>query len=124
MSEQTKRQNEITRRQFAQAAATAAAAAAVSNQAIAQIEKATPVKSPATAPGESQLSPAARAEGERKLQAIIQQYGSRLNAEQRTDLRRMLMQQQKSLQSLRAYALHNWDEPATVLHLGSSGERQ
>jgi len=73
-------------------------------------------KPAAAAPGghEPQLSPAARAEAEAKIQNLLRKYGDRLNDEQKAEVRKSILQGQESLEKLRAFPLENSDEPATV----------
>ncbi len=68
-------------------------------------------------PEPPKLSEESRAEVEAKVSAIFRKYGSRLSAEQKTDVRRLVTEAQKSLESLRAFPLDNADEPATPLKL-------
>ncbi len=112
----------ISRRQFARSAALASAAAALPGKVFAQAEKttATPVKPPAEEG--PQLSPAARAEAEQKIQWILQRYGSRLSDAEKPDIRRLVLQGQKSLEDMRAFPLDNGDAPALVLKF--TGEPQ
>ncbi|HEX2327112.1 MAG TPA: hypothetical protein VHN74_00200 [Candidatus Angelobacter sp.] len=62
----------------------------------------------------SKLKPQAQAEVEAKFANIVRKYGSRLNDEQRLDIRRSLAETQDGLEKLRAFVLENGDEPATV----------
>jgi hypothetical protein len=50
-----------------------------------------------------------------RVHAILSKYGSRLNNEQKSDVRRLAAETQKSIDKLRSYALDNSDQPATVL---------
>ena len=112
---------EISRREFARGAALAAVtAAALPTSMLGQAEKTPPKPEPVQAPA---LPPSAQAEADRTLQAILAKYGDRLSAQQKSDLRRLVAQQQKSLETLRAFALDNGDQPATVLHLPGLEER-
>jgi ABC-type sugar transport system ATPase subunit len=82
---------------------------------IAQTEKtARPLKPP---PEEENLSAAAKAEAEANYRVLLEKCGARLNTEQKTDVHRLLMQQQKSIEAVRAFKLENRDEPSLVLHL-------
>ena len=110
----------LSRREFARNLTIAAVAAGIPVQVGAQEQK------PATAPAppkpaapnpaeaEPKLSPAARAEAEAKIQNILRKYGDRLNEEQKADVRKSMLSTQDGVEKLRAFALENWDEPATV----------
>lgn len=65
----------------------------------------------------AKLSPAAQAEVEMKIKNIFRKYGDRLNDEQKADIRRAMAEAQEGLEKMRAYALDNSDQPATVLQL-------
>jgi hypothetical protein len=106
----------ISRREFAcEVAALTAAAALAPTTIAAQTEKAaTP---PKPLPQKEGLSTAAKAEAESNYQALLQRYGNRLNSEEKKDVHRLLIQQQKSIESLRGFSLENGDEPSLVLHL-------
>jgi len=60
------------------------------------------------------LSPAAQAEVEMKAASLFRKYGSRLNEEQKTDIRRILAETQDGIEKMRAFVLENADQPATV----------
>lgn len=118
----------ISRRDFARRAALAAAAvAAAPRELLARPEaepgsrvRLSPADSGALSPQESpgpQLSAESRAEVEAKIQEIFRRHGSRLSEEQKKDIRRLVTEGQKPLENLRAYALENGDEPATVLKI-------
>lgn len=107
----------ISRREFARRAALGAAvAAAAASELILPVALASPSPRPMPPVAEEpKLSPEARAEGEEKISAILRKYGTRLSEEQKTEIRRMVMEGQAPLETLRAYPLENSDEPATVL---------
>lgn len=111
-----KKNSLLSRREFARDVAVVAAAAAIApSSVVAQTEKAaTPLKPPPEGEG---LSSQARAEASMNDRALLQRYGSRLDEAQKRDVHRLLMQQQKSIETLRAFTLVNADEPALVLHL-------
>jgi hypothetical protein len=111
-----KKASGVSRREFACEIAALTAAAAIAPLTVAaQTQKAaTPLKPP---PEEEGLSAAAKAEAEQNYQAVLQRYGNRLNSEQKKDVHRLLMQQQKSIEAVRSYSLANGDEPSLVLHL-------
>ena len=62
----------------------------------------------------AKLTPQAQAEVESKFANIIRKYGSRLNDEQKLDIRRSLAETQEGLEKMRQFELENGDEPATV----------
>jgi hypothetical protein len=64
-----------------------------------------------------ELSPTARIEVEQNYKSLMDRYGNRFSDEQKKDIHRLLVQQQKSLDAVRAFPLANGDEPALVLHL-------
>lgn len=104
----------LSRREFARGATLAALAVSFPTELKGQ--QGTPAK-PETAAAEeceSQLSPAARAEAEAKIQNVLRKYGDRLNEEQRAELRKSLFQTQEAAEKLRAFPLENGDEPAVV----------
>jgi hypothetical protein len=115
----------LGRREFALGAAAAATAALVNpidalGQPPTGVVPAAP--EPALSDQEAQsalakLAPAARAEVEMKINNIFRKYGDRLNDEQKADIRRAMAEGQDSLEKMRAYALDNSDQPATVFQL-------
>ncbi len=109
---------QMSRRDFARSAALAAASvAALRANAFAQAEAPTASQPAPQQSEEPKLSPESRAEVETKVQNIFRKHGQRLSEEQKTDIRRLVAEGQKSLDSLRAFPLENADEPATVLKL-------
>lgn len=68
----------------------------------------------------AKLSPAAQAEVEAKVSSIFRKYGSRLSDEQKADIRRAMAETQEGLEKMRAFALDNGDQPATVFHIETS----
>jgi hypothetical protein len=106
----------LSRREFARDVAVIATVAAIApSSVVAQTEKsATPLK---PLPEEEGLSVQAKAEAEMNNRALLEKYSDRLDDAQKKDVRRLLMQQQKSIETLRGFALVNADEPALVLHL-------
>jgi hypothetical protein len=117
---------EFSRRQFALSAALAAAAMTLPGELGAQEQKppATPPETPAPVkPPETEalkLSEAAKKEVELKIQWVMDRYGARLSESQKADVRKALASTQEGLESLRAFAIENWDEPATVLHFNDA----
>jgi hypothetical protein len=69
------------------------------------------------------LSPSARAEVEMKFASIIRKYGPRLTEDQKMDIRRSLAETQEGLEKMRAFALDNGDQPATVFQLHREGKK-
>lgn len=69
------------------------------------------------------LSPSARAEVEMKFASIVRKYGARLSEDQQTDIRRSLAETQEGLEKMRAFALDNGDQPATVFQLHREGKK-
>jgi hypothetical protein len=119
----------LGRRRFTLGAAVAATTAlilpadALPKDAISQAaEKTSPPSAPLT-PLEQQaqaamakLSPQARAEVEMKVSEIFRKYGDKLSAEQKADIRKVMAETQDGLEKMRAFALDNGDQPATVFH--------
>jgi hypothetical protein len=64
----------------------------------------------------AKLSPRAQAEVEMKVSEIFRKYGDKLSAEQKTDIRKVMAETQDGLEKMRAFALENGDQPATVFH--------
>lgn len=62
----------------------------------------------------AKLTPQAQAEVEAKYASLLRKYGSRLNDEQKLDIRRSLAETQDGLEKMRQFVLENGDEPATV----------
>jgi hypothetical protein len=114
----------LGRRRFTLGAAVAATTALIlPAEAISQAaEKASPPSAPLT-PLEQQaqaamakLSPHAQAEVEMKVSEIFRKYGDKLSAEQKADIRKVMAETQDGLEKMRAFALDNGDQPATVFH--------
>jgi hypothetical protein len=115
--------NKISRRQFAQTAALAAAA--LSPPATALVAGVSPGLAPgsgvaaAVQPDNLGLNAAQKKEVEAKLANIVRNYGSRLSNQQREHLRHILGYNEKMLASIRSLPLENGDAPATVLKLAA-----
>lgn len=114
----------LSRRDFARRAALAAAGVAVLPRDLMALAVETKPDSNAAAPKlssgappEPKLSDASRAEAEARIDAILRKRGDRLSEAQKAEVRRIVLQGQKSLDTLRTFPLANSDEPATVLHL-------
>jgi hypothetical protein len=120
--ESVKDAKKLTRRDFARAAAVAAAATASS--ALAPGAEAltrnvagangTRVLNPA---GQDEAASARQAEIDARAADVLRRYGDRLSAEQKTEVRRLAGELQKTLDKLRSYPLSNEDQPATVLRV-------
>jgi hypothetical protein len=63
------------------------------------------------------LSADGKAEVEMKFASINRKYASRLNDDQKNDILRQLAEAQDGLEKMRAFALSNADQPATVFQL-------
>lgn len=115
MPRRTRASNEgkLSRRDFARAAALAAASAALPQTASVQ---ASAQAGSAQAP---QLSPA----GEAQLQTILARHGKRLSDDQKTEVKRLVAQAQKTSETLRFLPLDNSDEPAMIFHIYRSDRR-
>ncbi len=99
----------ITRRTFALSAAAAVTGALIPAHALTHTHN-----SPQQPSAMLKLSPEAQAEVEMKVAAIFRKYGSKLSEEQKTDIRRIMAENQDGLEKMRAFALTNSDQPATV----------
>jgi hypothetical protein len=79
----------------------------------AELPAATPeLQQPPTPP---RLSTEGQSEADSRLQAILNEYGSRFSETQKADLRRLCTEAQPVLDRLRAYATENGDDPALYL---------
>ena len=105
----------LSRRDFAKAAAVTAAAAMVPAELLAQQEKPAPEAAKTeTAPQTPKLSAQGQAEADLAYETLMRKYGTRFSEEQKNDIRRLVSAQQAGLEKLRAFAVTNGDEPATV----------
>lgn len=102
-------EGKLSRRDFARAAAFAAATAALPQTASVQAS----ASAQAASAQASQLSPA----GEAQLQTILARHGKRLSDDQKTDVKRLVAQAQKTSDTLRSLPLDNSDEPAMTFHI-------
>jgi hypothetical protein len=100
----------LSRRDFARGAALATATAFLSAKTEAQTDKPT-----SATPASS--TPALSAESEGQLQAILRQHGNLLSEEQKNDIKRLLGENQKGVEALRAFPLENADEPALTFRI-------
>jgi hypothetical protein len=119
IEEPAKDKKKLTRRDFARAAAMAAATAAIAPAGEALTRHvAASGNSRATNSGGADDAPSARqAEIDARVADVFRRYGDRLSAEQKAEVRRLAGELQKSLDKLRAYPLGNGDQPATVLRV-------
>jgi hypothetical protein len=111
----------LDRRRFTLGAAAAATAAIIHPGEALALAKTEAQQAPQPASLQEQaqkalakLSPSAQAEVEGKAAGLFRKYGSRLNEEQKTDIRRILAETQDGLEKMRAFVLANGDQPATV----------
>lgn len=107
----------LDRRRFTLGAAAAATAALVHpGEVLAQAQQPAPTGSlqERAEKALAALPASAQAEVEMKANNLFRKYGSRLNHEQKTDIRRILAETQDGLEKMRAFALENGDQPATV----------
>ena len=104
----------LTRREFAQRAALLSAAAPLATADTvfpARVSDAIPQE----APTGTKLTEAGEAEADSRYQQIIRLYGSRFDAQQKADLKKMCAELQPSLDHIRAYSLQNGNAPALYL---------
>jgi len=115
--------NTISRRQFAQTAALAAAVLSPPATALVAGVSPAPLPGPGAVasvqPDNLGLNPAQKKEVEAKLANIVRKYGSRLSNEQREHLGHILAYNERMLASIRNVPLENGDAPATVLKLAA-----
>jgi gas vesicle protein len=115
----------VTRRRFTLGAAAAATTALIlppdaisqassSNQTLAQSSPAVTTLERQAQDAMAKLSPRARAEVEMKVSEIFRKYGDKLSVEQKADIRKVVAEGQDGLEKMRAFALDNADQPATV----------
>jgi hypothetical protein len=114
MPDDESKNSKITRRAFARGAALAATAACLPNQLLGNSQLIAPVPQQ---PADEKLSPEGEAEAEAKIQAIFRKYGDRLSEAQKADIRRLVTEGQKPLETMRKFALENGDQPGNVLRL-------
>lgn len=103
----------LSRRQFTRGVALAAATVGVPLAARGETGEAFVIAPQEGSPQASQLS----AGGEAQVQTILAKYGKRLSDEQKTDIRRLVAQAQKTSETLRSFPLDNADEPAMIFHV-------
>ena len=103
----------LSRREFTRGVALAAATIGAPLTARGEAESASVI---ARQEGSSQ-APQLSAAGEAQVQTILAKYGKRLSGEQKTDIRRLVAQAQKTSETLRSFPLDNTDEPAMIFHV-------
>jgi hypothetical protein len=121
MADRVERSSKVSRRDFARKAALTAATAAVLPSGVLSTPlepggSLVPVASQAQ-PQEAKLAPESQAEADTTFRAILRRYGNRLSEEQKSDLRRLVSEAQKPLETMRAFPLDNADQPGNVLKL-------
>jgi hypothetical protein len=108
----------LSRREFAKAAALTTAAMWVPSELAAQEQKPAPQAAKAeSSPETPKLSAASQAEADMAYEMLMRKYGRRFSEEQKKDIKRLVMLQQSSLDKLRAVAVDNGDQPATVFRI-------
>ena len=107
----------LSRREFAKAAALTTAAVLAPAELFGQQQPTTEAKPSEKPPESPKLSEASRAEADLAYETIMRKYGSRFSEEQKKDIKRLVDAQQGGLDKLRAFAVTNGDQPATVLKL-------
>ena len=103
----------LSRREFTRGAAMAAATAVVPKPSLG----AEPARDAGDAQTASSQAAQLTAVAEAQVQTILTRYGKRLSDEQKTDLRRLIAQAQKTSDTLRSFPLENSDEPAMIFHI-------
>jgi hypothetical protein len=107
-----KPQRTLSRREFAQRAAMLSATASLVPAGVIASGTTAPAQIPTEVP---KLSDAGHAEAESRYQQILSLYGSRLDDEQKANVKRMCAELQPMLDRIRGYALQNGDAPALYL---------
>jgi hypothetical protein len=106
--------SKLTRREFARAAAAAAAGATLLPRRIHSAEPSSAPPQPAPPAPAKKLSPAGQAESDARMKMIVARYGARLSEAQRSELQRMSADAQLLLEAVRAFPLDYSDEPAHI----------
>jgi|SRR5581483_5999259 len=106
---------EVSRRRFGKKAFTAALASVGPLRG--SSPAATPTSRAAQQPDTLDLSPAESQEVDARFNETIRHYGDRLSEEQRTRIRRVLIQNQRMLGPIREFTLDNGDTSALSLKL-------
>jgi hypothetical protein len=109
-----KRGQLLSRREFARRAAVLSATASLVPAGA--ILPATPETSPGQgAEAGPKLTVEGQAESESRYQQIVSLYGSRLDEDQKSNIKRMCAELQPALERVRSYKLENGDAPALYL---------
>jgi hypothetical protein len=104
----------LSRREFAQRAAVLSATASlVSPEMI--LARTSPASAAQTVQGGPTLSVEGQAEADSRFQQILTLYGTRLDEEQKANIKRMCAELQPVLERVRSYKLENGDAPALYL---------
>jgi hypothetical protein len=112
----------LGRRQFTLGAAAAATTALIRPvETLAQTAADIPELDKKTRAAMAKLSAQAQAEVEMKVANIFRKYGSRLNDEQKADIRRIMAESQEGLEKMRAFPLDNGDQPADAFRAYRNG---
>jgi hypothetical protein len=111
MPEHSKSGARLSRRDFARVAAVTAMT--VASPLTGKVAAEPPVTDLLVSSQAAQLAPPADAQ----LRAILAKHGMRLSDEQKTELKRLLAQAQKTSDALRAFPLENSNEPAMTFHV-------
>jgi hypothetical protein len=110
--------NDISRRDFAKAAALTTAAVLVPSELLSQEQKTAPeAAKEEKQPAAPKLSAESQAEADAAYEMLMHKYGRRFTDEQKSEIKRLVNQQQSGLDKLRAATVKNSDEPATVLQI-------
>ena len=117
--EPVKNAKKLTRRDFARTAAMAAATAAIapSGGALTRHAAAAGNSRALNSASADDAASARQAEIDARVADVFRRHGDRLSVEQKTEVRRLVGELQKSLDKLRAYPLANGDQPAIVLRV-------
>jgi len=103
----------LSRRQFARRAAVLSATATIAPAAISNPLSASAPRQSET--GSSQLSPEGQHEADSRYQQILSLYGDRLDEAQKTNIKKMCMDLQPTLEKIRKFKLENGSGPALYL---------
>jgi hypothetical protein len=112
----------LSRRDFARTAALAAASAAIApiHLPAAPVGAERHTDDAGQTPLQSPLSHADQVEVDARVTEILRKRGDRLSPDQKTEIRRLTTELQKSIVRLRAYPLRNGSPPATILKIVNS----
>ena len=109
-----KEREELSRREFAKAAAFTTAAVLVPSDLLTQEQKPPTVATSQSVPEAPKLGATSQAEADLAYDTLMKKYGTRFSDEQKSEIKRLIYQQQSGLDKLRAFAVSNSDAPATV----------